>query len=140
MSLYRLLAIPGLLLLPELASAQPTIPLLSVTPTAAGGSNYSVSIQILLLMSMLTMLPAMLITMTSFTRVLVVLAILRQALGTAQTPSNQIILGLALFLSLFIMTPVLDQAYDTALKPYLDEQIGFESALNLANCHSGSLC
>ena len=132
MRLYHLLAILGVLLLPEVASAQPTIPLLSVTPTAAGGSDYSVSIQILLLMSMLTMLPAMLITMTSFTRVLVVLAILRQALGTAQTPSNQIILGLALFLSLFIMTPVLDQAYDTALKPYLDEQIGFESALNLA--------
>lgn len=132
MTFYRLLAILGLLFLPAVVSAQPTIPLLSVTPTAAGGSDYSVSVQILLLMSLLSMLPALLITMTSFTRVLVVLAILRQALGTAQTPSNQIILGLALFLSLFIMSPVLDRAYDTALKPYLDEQIGFEAAINLA--------
>ena len=112
--------------------AAPSIPLLNVEPAAAGGSNYSVSIQILLLMTLLSLLPAALITMTSFTRVLVVLAILRQALGTAQTPSNQIILGLALFLSLFIMAPVLQQAYDSGLQPYLDEQISFEVALQQA--------
>ena len=128
MKRLALLLLPVLFMLPALAAAQPAIPLLSVAPTAAGGSDYSVSIQILLLMTVLSLLPAALITMTSFTRVLVVLAILRQALGTAQTPSNQIILGLALFLSLFIMGPVLERAYDTALEPYMDERIGFEDA------------
>ncbi len=109
--------------------AQASIPLLNVEATSGGGSSYSVSVQILLLMTLLSLLPAMLLTMTSFTRIVVVLAILRQALGTAQTPSNQIILGLALFLSLFIMAPVLEQAYDSGLKPYMDEQISFDEGL-----------
>ena len=91
------------LLLPDWALAQASIPLITTQPTANGGSDYSLSLQILLLMSLLTLLPAALITMTSFTRILIVLAILRQALGTTTTPSNQIILGLALFLSLFIL-------------------------------------
>jgi len=117
---------------PAMAGAEATIPLLSVEPTSSGGSTYSVSIQILMLMTLLSLLPAFLITMTSFTRILVVLAILRQALGTAQTPSNQILLGLSLFLSLFIMSPVLDQAYNTGLKPYMEETIGFDEALNNA--------
>ncbi|WP_461520267.1 flagellar type III secretion system pore protein FliP [Porticoccus sp.] len=108
------------------------IPLLTVEPAANGGSNYSVSLQILMLMTLLSILPAALITMTSFTRVLVVLAILRQALGTAQTPSNQILLGLALFLSLFIMSPVLEDAYQNGLKPYMEETIGFDEALEKA--------
>lgn len=116
-------------LAPVLANAQATIPLITVGAAADGGSTYSVTLQILLLMTVLSLLPAMLLAMTSFTRVVVVLAILRQALGTAQTPSNQIILGLALFLSLFIMSPVLEQAYDTGLKPYMEETLGFEQAL-----------
>jgi len=122
--------LPGLL--PAVAQAQATIPLVSVQPAQGGGSSYALNIQILLLMTVLTLLPAALITMTSFTRILIVLAILRQALGTAQTPSNQIILGLSLFLSLFIMAPVLQTAYDEALKPYLDEAVGFEEALSTA--------
>jgi flagellar biosynthetic protein FliP len=121
-----------LALSPALASAQATIPLMSVQPNAAGGSSYSMNIQILLLMTVLTLLPAALITMTSFTRILIVLAILRQAMGTAQTPSNQIILGLALFLSLFIMAPVLESAYRDALLPYMNETLDFESALTAA--------
>ncbi|WP_461516114.1 flagellar type III secretion system pore protein FliP [Porticoccus sp.] len=112
--------------------ADVAIPLLTVEPAANGGSNYSVSLQILMLMTLLSILPAALITMTSFTRVLVVLAILRQALGTAQTPSNQILLGLALFLSLFIMSPVLEDAYQNGLKPYMEETIGFDEALDKA--------
>lgn len=119
-------------LLPAVAQAQATIPLVSVQPAQGGGSSYALNIQILLLMTVLTLLPAALITMTSFTRILIVLAILRQALGTAQTPSNQIILGLSLFLSLFIMAPVLQTAYDEALKPYLEEAVGFEEALTTA--------
>jgi flagellar biosynthetic protein FliP len=122
----------GLALLPALASAQASIPLMSVQPTGAGGSSYSMSVQILLLMTLLTLVPAALITMTSFTRILIVLAILRQALGTAQTPSNQIILGLALFLSLFIMAPVFEVAWSSALQPYMNETIGFEQALEAA--------
>lgn len=122
----------GVLLLPGLAQAQASIPLVSVNPTPWGGSNYSMNIQILLLMTVLTLLPAALITMTSFTRILIVLAILRQALGTAQTPSNQIILGLALFLSLFIMAPVFDVAYQNALLPYMNETIDFDQALAAA--------
>jgi flagellar biosynthetic protein FliP len=117
-------------LMPALAEAQATIPLLSVEPVAGGGSKYSVSLQVLMLMTALSLLPAALLAMTSFTRVVVVLAILRQALGTAQTPSNQVILGLALFLSLFIMAPVLEEAYDNGLQPYMEETIGFDAALD----------
>ncbi|CAN0605569.1 unnamed protein product, partial [Ectocarpus sp. 12 AP-2014] len=128
----RLLVTLALLLLPGLVQAQASIPLVSVQPGAAGGSDYSMSIQILLLMTLLTLIPAALITMTSFTRILIVLAILRQALGTAQTPSNQIILGLSLFLSLFIMAPVFDVAWNEALQPYMNETKGFAEALDAA--------
>ena len=115
--------------LSSVVTAEATIPLLSVEPNSSGGTEYSVTIQILMLMTLLTLLPAALITMTSFTRILVVLAILRQALGTAQTPSNQILLGLSLFLTLFIMSPVLEEAYDTGLKPYMEETMAFDQAL-----------
>jgi flagellar biosynthetic protein FliP len=121
-----------MLCLPMLAQAQASIPLVSVQPGSSGGSDYSVSLQILLLMTLLTLIPAALITMTSFTRILIVLAILRQALGTAQTPSNQIILGLSLFLSLFIMAPVFEVAWTTALQPYMNETIDFSQALEAA--------
>ncbi len=122
----------ALVVLPSLAQAQASIPLVSVQPSSSGGSDYSMSIQILLLMTLLTLIPAALITMTSFTRILIVLAILRQALGTAQTPSNQIILGLSLFLSLFIMAPVFEVAWNTAMQPYMNETMGFEEALDAA--------
>lgn len=122
------------LLAPELAfaQAQNAIPLVTSAPTANGGTEYSMGLQILFVMTVLTLLPAMLITMTSFTRILIVLAILRQAMGTAQTPSNQIILGLALFLSLFIMSPVVEVAWAEALSPYLNDAISFDQALAAA--------
>ncbi len=112
--------------------AQNGLAAITVTPAANGGQTYTVTIQILLLMTVLSLLPAGLIMMTSFTRIIVVLAILRQAMGTAQTPSNQILLGLALFLSLFIMAPVFEKAYEDGLKPYLDETIAAEDALQKA--------
>ncbi|WP_457673235.1 flagellar type III secretion system pore protein FliP [Thiolapillus sp.] len=121
-----------MVLLVQKAGAQPGLAAVTVTPGAGGAQTYTVSIQILLLMTVLSLLPAALIMMTSFTRVIIVLAILRQALGTAQTPSNQILIGLSLFLSLFIMAPVFETAYDTGLKPYLNEQIGAEQALENA--------
>lgn len=108
------------------------IPALSVTTDPDGAQNYTVSIQILMLMTALTLLPALLMMMTSFTRIIVVFAILRQALGLQQTPSNQILLGLALFLSFFIMAPVLTQINETALQPYLSEEITVTQALALA--------
>ena len=117
-----------LLLVSSGAGAQ-TIPLVTSTPMPNGNTEYALGIQILMVMTVLTLLPAMLITMTAFTRILIVLAILRQALGTQQTPSNQIILGLSLFLTLFIMSPVIDVVWVQALTPYLDGELGFEAAL-----------
>jgi flagellar biosynthetic protein FliP len=91
-----------------------------------------VTLQILALMTALTFLPAMLMMMTSFTRIMVVFAILRQALGLQSTPSNQIILGLSLFLTIFIMTPVFEEANEVALQPYLAEEIAPLEAVDRA--------
>ncbi|WP_420824610.1 flagellar type III secretion system pore protein FliP [Thiorhodococcus mannitoliphagus] len=104
----------------------------TVTTQPDGGQVYSVKLQILLLMTLLTLLPSALIMMTSFTRIIIVLGILRQGLGTSQTPSNQILLGLALFLTLFVMAPVFEEIYDTAVQPYMQEKLGTEEALSKA--------
>lgn len=130
-----LLLVAGLLCLaPSMhAWAAPTLNAVTVTPAPGGGQTYSVSIQILLVMTLLTLLPAALMMMTSFTRIIIVLAILRTALGTAQTPPNQILLGLALFLTLFIMSPVFTKANDDALQPYLNDKISAEQALERAS-------
>lgn len=101
----------------------------TATPNADGGQTYSLSLQILLFMTALSLLPGALLMMTSFARIIIVLAILRQALGTQSTPSNQILLGLALFLTLFVMMPVFQDAYQDGLKPYLDEKITLTQAL-----------
>ncbi len=116
-------------LLPEMALAQSDLTLVTSQANADGGTNYSVSLQILMLMTVLTLLPAALMAMTSFTRIIVVLAILRQALGLMSTPSNQIILGLALFMTVFIMAPVFETAYQNGIEPYMNESIGFDAAL-----------
>ncbi|MDH5765671.1 MAG: flagellar type III secretion system pore protein FliP [Gammaproteobacteria bacterium] len=109
--------------------AEPSLPAVIIEEAAGGGKSYSLSIQVLALMTMLSLLPALLLTMTSFTRIIIVLSILRQALGTAQTPSNQILIGLSLFLSLFIMAPVFTEAYHEAYQPYISEQISADEAL-----------
>lgn len=116
-----------LLLLPVAAGAN-ELELMRVTPDGEGGSVYSLKLQVLALMTLLSVLPALLMTTTAFTRVLVVLAVLRQGLGTQQTPSNQILIGLALFLSLFIMSPVLSTAWNEGARPYLDGEIATEAA------------
>ena len=115
------------------AWAAPGLTALTVTPTANGGETYTVTIQILAMMTVLSLLPAALIMTTSFTRIIIVLSILRQALGTAQTPSNQILLGLALFLTFFIMAPIFETAYNNGVKPYLDEQMSSEVAFEKAS-------
>ncbi|MGV6852446.1 MAG: flagellar type III secretion system pore protein FliP [bacterium] len=110
------------------AQAQP-LQAITITPQAGGGQSYSVSIQILMIMTLLTFLPAILVTMTPFARILVVLAILRQGLGTQQTPSNQILIGIALFMTFFVMSPVTDQIYTQAVSPYMDGKIELMQAL-----------
>ncbi len=112
-----------LLSLASYAEADFGIPALTYQPQADGSGRYTVTIQILAIMSTLTILPTLLIMMTSFTRIIVVFAILRQALGLQQTPSNQILLGLALFLSMFIMKPVFNVINETAIQPYIAEEI-----------------
>ena len=108
------------------------VPALTVSTTADGGQQYSVTLQILFIMTALTLLPALAMMMTSFTRIIVVFAILRQALGLQQTPSNQILLGLALFLSVFIMSPVFQRVNEEALQPYLAETLSADQALAAA--------
>lgn len=108
------------------------IPAFNLTTNDAGGQTYSVTIQILALMTMLTFLPAMIMMMTSFTRIIIVFAILRQALGLQQTPSNQVMVGLALFLTFFIMTPVLEEVNQVAVQPYINEELDTLSAVKAA--------
>lgn len=108
------------------------IPAFTMTTTADGGEEYSVNLQILALMTMLGFLPAMVILMTSFTRIVVVMSILRQAMGLQQTPSNQVIIGIAVFLTFFIMSPVLNRINDQAVQPYLNEQLTARQAFDLA--------
>ena len=105
------------------ALAQSDLTVLKMTPSDSGGETYSVTIQILALMTVLSLLPAAVIMMTSFTRIIIVLAILRQGLGTAQTPSSQVLIGLALFLTIFVMTPVFERAYGDAVQPYMQEKL-----------------
>ncbi|MPZ46939.1 MAG: flagellar type III secretion system pore protein FliP [Betaproteobacteria bacterium] len=126
------LAIAGVVLamLPELAFSQNAgIPAFTSTPTAGGGQSYTLSIQTLLTLTALTFLPALLLLMTGFTRIIIVLSLLRQALGTPTSPPNQVLIGLALFLTLFVMAPVLERIYNEAWVPYSEEKIEFNEAL-----------
>ena len=100
----------------------------TVTTAANGQESYSVSIQILILMTVLTFLPAALMMMTSFTRIIIVLSIMRQALGLMQAPSSQTLIGLSLFLTFFIMAPVFDRINTEALQPYLNEKMTIQDA------------
>lgn len=112
----------------EIVHAAEGLPALTVKGEG-GTQTYTLSIQILLLMTLFTLLPAGLMMMTSFTRIIIVLAILRQAVGLVQTPSSQTLLGLALFLTFFIMAPVLSKINDEALQPYLQEKLNFQDAV-----------
>ncbi len=111
------------------AEAQAAMDLLTVTEGGEATQTWSVSLQVLVFMTLLSVLPALLITMTSFTRIIIVLAILRQGLGTQQTPSNQVLVGVALFLTFFVMAPVGEQIHSEALQPYMEESIAADEAL-----------
>ncbi|MEH6566124.1 MAG: flagellar type III secretion system pore protein FliP [Halopseudomonas sp.] len=110
-----------------------SLPAITLSTDADGEQTYSVSLQILLLMSALTFIPAFVMMMTSFTRIIIVFAILRQALGLQQTPSSQIMVGLALFLTLFIMAPIFEEINQTALQPYINEQMQAQEAIEVAS-------
>jgi flagellar biosynthetic protein FliP len=118
-----------LLLLPTLAIAETGIPAFTSTPAAGGGQTYSLSLQTLILLTSLTFLPAVLLMMTAFTRIIIVLSLLRQALGTLQSPPNQVLIGLSLFLTFFVMAPVFDRINNEALQPYLADQMNVMQAL-----------
>jgi flagellar biosynthetic protein FliP len=112
--------------------AAQALPAFTAAPAAGGGQSYSVPIQTLLAITALSFLPAALLLMTSFTRIVIVLALLRHALGLQTTPPNQVIVGLALFLTLFTMGPVLDRVYAEAYVPFTEGRIGFNEAIGRA--------
>jgi flagellar biosynthesis protein FliP len=119
-------------LLPAVAeAAAPGIPAVTVQG-AAGGQSYSLTLQLLLLMTAVTLLPSILLMMTAFTRIVIVLAILRQAIGAGQAPPNQVLVGLALFLTLFVMSPVVEQINTNAVQPYMAGTIETTEAMNQA--------
>jgi flagellar biosynthetic protein FliP len=118
------------LLAPRFALAQMTG--FSSSPTANGGQEWSVNLQLLLLLTSMAFLPAILLMMTSFTRIIIVLSLLRTAMGTQAAPPNQVLIGMALFLSLFVMSPVLSQVYADAWQPMTASEIGFDEFLKLA--------
>lgn len=111
-----------LLWLPLFAAAQ-GLPAFTATPAAGGGMNYSLSIQTLVFLTALTFIPAAFMLMTSFTRIIIVLSLLRQAIGTQGSPPNQVMVGLALFMTFFVMSPVFNKIYDDAYKPFSENQI-----------------
>src|SRR5262245_29366361 len=105
------------------------LPAVTSAPAAGGGQTYSLSIQTLLLLTSLTFLPAIVLMMTGFTRIVIVLSLLRQALGTPASPPNQVLIGLSLFLTLFVMSPVVDRIQAEAYQPYSENKIGMMEAL-----------
>ena len=115
---------------PASTLAQATLPALTATPGPNGSETWSLSIQTLVMLTMLSFLPAALLMMTGFTRIIIVLGLLRNALGTGVSPPNSILVGLALFLTFFTMSPVFDQIYDQAYQPLSRDEITFEQALD----------
>ena len=119
------------LLLPLLVMASPRgIPAVTVTTNPGGGQSYSLTLQVLILMTAVTLLPGIVLMMTAFTRIIIVLAILRQALGAGQAPPNQVLVGLSLFLTLFVMGPVVDRINTDAVQPYMAGTIDATTALD----------
>ncbi len=130
MPLRIILTLALMLAAPLALAADPlSIPAITLGTNASGQQEYSVSLQILLIMTALTFIPAFVMLMTSFTRIIIVFSILRQALGLQQTPSNQILTGMALFLTMFIMAPVFDRVNQDALQPYLAEKLTAQDAV-----------
>jgi len=128
MFLRILFLLAGCAALPALAQ-QTGLPAITSVPAPGGGQTYSLSIQTLLLLTSLSFLPALLLMMTGFTRIIIVLSLLRHALGTQASPPNQVLIGLALFLTFFVMSPVFDKIYTDAYQPFADNKISMAQAL-----------
>jgi flagellar biosynthesis protein FliP len=124
----KALAACALLISADAALAQ-ALPGITAAPGPGGSTTYSLPVQTLLILSALTFLPAMLLLMTGFTRIVIVLSLLRHALGTQTSPPNQVVIGLALFLTLFVMSPTLDRIYTEAYAPYTANQLSFQDAI-----------
>ena len=108
------------------------LPALTSTIGENGEASYSLSLQILVLMTVLTLVPSIVLGMTAFTRVIIVLSILRQALGTQQTPPNQVLVAIAMFITFYVMSPIFEVIYETALNPYLEGTKSAQLALSIA--------
>lgn len=121
------------MLLPIGAWAENGIALINAAPAAGGGQNYSLSLQTMILLTSLTFIPAVVLMMTGFTRIVIVLSLLRQALGTQSAPPNQVMIGLSLFLTFFVMSPVIDKIYLEAYQPLSENKITTEQAVDLAS-------
>jgi flagellar biosynthesis protein FliP len=128
----RVIVLLLLLGLTDLALAQ-ELPGFVATPGRNGSTVYSLPIQTMLFMTLLSVLPAILLMMTGFTRVVIVLSLLRMALGTQNSPPNQVVIGLSLFLTFFIMTPTINQIYQNAYLPYEANELTFNEALDTAS-------
>lgn len=127
--LFRLALASLLLTVQSAGLAQGTAQLPLLLGTGSSGVSFSVPVQTLLFFTALSFLPAILLMMTGFTRIVIVLSLLRQALGTQSAPPNQVVVGLSLFLTLFVMGPTLDKVYNDAYLPYSNNTLPFEQAL-----------
>ena len=119
-----------LMVLPMQVWAENGLPLINATPSAGGGQDYTLSLQTLILLTSLSFIPAAILMMTGFTRIIIVLSLLRQALGTQSAPSNQVLIGLALFLTFFVMSPVIDKIYTDAYQPLSENKITMQEAMD----------
>ena len=119
-----------LMVLPMQVWAENGVPLINATPSAGGGQDYTLSLQTLILLTSLSFIPAAILMMTGFTRIIIVLSLLRQALGTQSAPSNQVLIGLALFLTFFVMSPVIDKIYTEAYQPLSENKITMQEAMD----------
>lgn len=129
LTLLLLLCLPASL---ALAQATGNLPLLTSSPGAGGSTTYTLSIQTLVTMTALTFIPASILMMTGFTRIVIVLSLLRHAMGVTTAPPNQVVIGLSLFLTFFVMSPVLDKMYTEAYVPLSENRINFVQAAERA--------
>ena len=135
--MFRILILLLVLVSPAVFADNSGLSALQITTNPDGSQEYSVTLQVLAMMTALSFLPAALIMMTSFTRIIIVLAILRQAMGLMSSPSNQVLVGITLFLTFFIMAPTFKQVNEQAIQPYLKEDITSVQALDAAQAGGG---
>ena len=129
-TIQALVILFSLVSLPTFAQSMlPGLPALNITDQGNGETTYSLSLQILALMTALTVLPSLVLGMTSFTRIIIVMSILRQALGTQQTPPNQILIAISLFLTFFVMAPTFDKIYSSVSGPYQNGEMKLDEAI-----------